>query len=368
MEEALELVLEHSRILYPETRSNLGISTSDALALTKDRLAIDTRSGAAVDIPDTTFYIFNFPDNAGYAVASANRRYGNTLFCITESGSLSLDDFSSAQTRAADDSTGNDNGTEFIIDLLTASTMAQEVVPPDSIIGGGAPCGIIGPLLKTKWTQEIAPFNDLTPNNYPAGCVVIAVAQIMAYEEYANTTVFNGVSCDWDEMKTVYTYPNTNYSGSNAGKIQVANFIKELGSSNNCDVSYDATGSGSSIYLARKTLRNYGYSDVSISPLLQSSSFTHNMHSKVRTQLFSGHPVYARGDRTGGHHAWVIDGYYAGYYHINWGWLNTNDGYFSAGVFNTSSRAFTASMDSKDLSSEVRNYTSGYQILTYSHN
>lgn len=366
VEDALELVIEHAKLLYPETRSNLNLSSADAITLTKKDLFIATRSVASTEIPDTALYIFNFANNSGYAVASANRKYGNTLFCITERGNLSIEDFAPIQTRASGDSSGINDGTHFITDLITASIMSNEIAPPiDSTEVGGGPGGIVGPFLKTKWGQNLPPFNDSTEYNYPAGCTVIAVAQIMAFEEYANTMDFNGVTCDWDDMKTVYTYPNYNYSGSTAGKIQVANFIKELGSENNCDITYGPDGSSSTDWKARRTLNNYGYS-VTITPLTPSLNFTHNMHSKVRTQLFSGHPVYVGGMRniTDGH-AWVIDGYFAGLYHINWGWRGRNDGYFNAGIFSIADRVSTASVDPGTMSSESYNYSFGFHIITY---
>lgn len=365
VEDALELVTKHAKLLYPETRSNLNLSVSDAITLTKKDLSKSTRSIASSEIPDTTLYIFNFANNSGYAVASANRKYGNTLFCITERGSLSAEDFAPIHTRASGDSTGINDGTHFITDLLTASIMANEIAPPDSTVVGGGPGGIVGPFLMTKWGQTISPFNDSTYFNYPAGCVVIAVAQIMAYEEYANTMVFNGVLCDWDDMKTVYTYPSFNDPGSTMGRIQVANFIKELGSEDNCDITYGPDGSHGTILRAKSTLNNYGYS-ATITPLIPSSTFTHHMHSKVRTQLFSGHPVYVRGMRdTSNGHAWVIDGCFAGLYHINWGWRGKNDGYFNGGVFSIADRLSTSSIDPGTMRPESYNYSFRFQIITY---
>lgn len=52
----------------------------------------------------------------------------------------------------------------------------------------------IRPMLTTKWHQK-SPFSDLTPGNYPAGCVAIAVAQIMAYHEYPRDF------CNWASVK-----------------------------------------------------------------------------------------------------------------------------------------------------------------------
>ena len=299
VEEAMEMVINHARILYPETRAGLKLNVSEVILLTKDVIIPATRADARPDIPDTTLYVFNFADDLGYAVTSANKKYGNTLFCITELGSLSADDFKPMRTRADGDSlaTGN-NCTHFITDLITASIMSNEIAPPiDSTEIGGGPSGIIGPFLKTKWGQDDSPINDSIPNNAPAGCACIALSQIMAFEEYSNTMVFNGITCNWSDIKTVYTYPNIYYPGSNTEKVQVASFIKALGTSTNLDINYN-NGSGGTITKAKTTLQNYGYSNVTLTPALAPSpTFTQEMKSKVRSQLFSGHPVYARGNK-----------------------------------------------------------------------
>ena len=46
----------------------------------------------------------------------------------------------------------------------------------------------VGPLLETEWHQY-SPFNNLCPNQYPAGSDVIAVAQIMKYYAHPDTGV-----------------------------------------------------------------------------------------------------------------------------------------------------------------------------------
>ena len=361
------MVLEYAKMLYPETRAAVDITDSEVLPITKDFLSVSTRAESLSEIPDTSFYIFNFPDESGYAVASANTKYGHSLICLTEKGSLTFEYFYPIRTRASADSTGLEGGTGLIADLICASIMANEIAPPiDSTEVGGGPSGNVGPYLKTKWTQNISPFNDKTDSHYPCGCTVLAVAQIMAFEEYSNTMVFDGVNCSWSDMKTVYTYPNQSSSGTSTGKNQVASFVKELGSSNNCSVTYGTDGTGGTDVNAKRALSNYGYSVTMTPALLPSPNFTHNMHSLVRTQLFSGHPVYVGGYRSGGiGHAWVIDGYYAGLYHINWGSFGMNDGYFEAGVFSIADPVDYASIDPETMRSETFNYSYGYHILTY---
>lgn len=55
---------------------------------------------------------------------------------------------------------------------------------------------IVSPLLTayTAWTQEESPYNDFTPNNYPAGCVNIALGKILAYFNGPLTITYQGIT------------------------------------------------------------------------------------------------------------------------------------------------------------------------------
>lgn len=52
--------------------------------------------------------------------------------------------------------------------------------------------------------SAMAPYNTYTQNHAYPGCVAKAVAQIMVYNRLSNTMRFNGVSCNWDDMESVY--------------------------------------------------------------------------------------------------------------------------------------------------------------------
>lgn len=57
----------------------------------------------------------------------------------------------------------------------------------------------VGPLLSTTWHQY-SPYNDSCTNQYPAGCAVIAAAQVMKYHEYPSTFILNGTSFTWSDI------------------------------------------------------------------------------------------------------------------------------------------------------------------------
>lgn len=196
----------------------------------------------------------------------------------------------------------------------------------------------IAPLLRTKWQQTLG-YNQYTPYNYPAGCVAVAMGQIMKYHEYP-------VSYAWNEMMNEVATPTT------------ARLLAEIGE--NVDMVYTSSGSGSTIEKAVSSLKNdYGYS---------TSTIISHDPSKIENELNEMRPVYMRGEYPPeGGHAWVCDGYFlrftgmeyavymvestytdqepnevgyvygsryqsqtsrTAFFHMNWGWGGKNDGYF----------------------------------------
>ena len=318
---------------------------------------------------DTLMYVVNFDNDEGYSILAANKLVPNPVICLTEKGHISKELFTSAQNLFEGDNNSFENADDSLwVPILLFSyakrTRANIIDPgdPGPIGGGNGPGGIIGPFLMTKWNQKPAPYNTLLPGTY-AGCVVVAVAQIMAYEEYASTMIFNNVTCTWAAMKSVHTYPFPDYPGTTAGQNQIANFFYELGKPSNCNVTYNTNESNALDDDARKTLVNYGYSNATIHH--GPTGFTNALHTIVRSQLFSGHPVYCGGmSSLSSGHAWVIDGYYAGLYHINWGWGGHSDGYYVAGLFDTTQRNSISSIDSGE-DETPHSFTFGFEVITY---
>ena len=125
---------------------------------------------------------------------------------------------------------------------------------------------LVEPLLENDWWHQRSPFNDRCLEGCPAGCVVIATAHIMAYNQIPAQPAFGGMKCDWELMKTE---PNVDENG-NIIKTpetekqfpQLAAMCYELGRSNNCNVDYSSNGSSALATGAKRTLQNYGFRNV----------------------------------------------------------------------------------------------------------
>lgn len=216
----------------------------------------------------TDLYVVNFQDNQGYAVVSSSIGGELRLVCLTEKGGLGIARMQEAQRliQSTDSVTGltecaSPDDSLFVPMLLLGGDdpLANAYRPIDDGPIGGGPSGIVGPFLMTKWSQKGQPFNDLLPNDYAVGCVPLAVAQIMAYEESASSMVFNGVTCSWSEMKTVHTYPDRDSLGTPAGQEQVANFLYAMGSADNCNVTYGPSTSATATDARRAFLNNLSF-------------------------------------------------------------------------------------------------------------
>ena len=397
LEEALSQLDVILDLLNVETKAQ-GVtreySYSDISTVTNDCVVRTTKSGTSgrPSLPDELLYVVNFKNNMGGAVLSADDRTGDIVLCVTESGSIDVNDFYLASemyssltpiTKSGEEESEED----FIYDLgeLTIpSLLLSNVVlsienngnqdnsePSTKALSAETK---YGPYVPVKWGQRYVGtdttnkvFNRYTPHNYPAGCVVIATAQILMTNSNFNFS-HNGYPCSRNTMLDVAHYTNPSYAGSSTAQNQAAYFVWGLGDSRLlCNVSYGSNGSSGTINGAKRTLEGFLYKNVA-----KHSGFGRTNQNLATSQLQAGRPVYMGGKPgwsfTG--HAWVLDGVWGNYFHVNWGWVGAWDGYYTKGVFDTANRAdYDSTLDAGTHLLETKkphNYTWLFNMLTYS--
>ena len=218
---------------------------------------------------------------------------------------------------------------------------------------------VVSPLLTTTWNQS-GPYNNLCPyysgnNRSVTGCVATAMAQVMNFWEWPQTgqgshsynsngtqTVnFASTTYDWANMKD-------SYSGSytNAQATAVATLMYSCGVA--VEMNYGASSgaqtirfpaSSTSYACAQNALWNYfkynadsikGYYREGYSYYGYSSWTDNNWIAMLKAELNKRHPIMYAGSGDGGGHSFVCDGYRDdNYFHFNWGWGGTYDGYFT---------------------------------------
>lgn len=199
----------------------------------------------------------------------------------------------------------------------------------------------IAPLITTKWHQT-APYNLLCPEDSDrrcvTGCVATAMAQIVNYHKYPthgqgeNSVVYNGQTYSMNFAEQTFDYANmlNDYTGdyTEDEAKSVAQLMYACGIA--CNTTYGLGASGSSSNNAALGLvRNLGYSSATVS--LEKNFFTYDeWFELLYNELSANRPIlYTGADNNLNGHAFVLDGYATNeYFHFNWGWGGSSDGYF----------------------------------------
>lgn len=199
----------------------------------------------------------------------------------------------------------------------------------------------VAPLLISKWDQD-TPYNNMCPVD-PAGpggrcltgCVATAMGQLLYYYRFPNTGS-GGYSYNHPDYGIISAdFGSTNYYWEGMPSLvskespQISELLFHQGVS--VDMDYGPDGSGMWNHKAAYSLKTY----FRYGPETQyyfRDSVSIDWDSLLITNLDQRKPLYYAGwagvQSTSGH-AFVCDGYQPGnYYHFNWGWGGSLDGYF----------------------------------------
>lgn len=296
-------------------------------------------------------YVFSAPGDQGYLVSPADDRFP-ALLGYSDTGRIDADNIPpqmqwwlSEYAREMDYAIRNGLATNRpenvqMAGMVPANTMAK------------APRTPIEPLLETKYDQG-EPYNNQCPvikytdgttwGRAVTGCVATAMAQMMRYWKYPATGQgshsyicepnggqsftesmdFSTVTFDWDNMLPVYT--SGNYTDTQADAV--AQLMHACGVS--VDMGYTPRESGASSQAVPVALERYFKYDSSIAYVSRTLFSNAEWEQLVYNELAASRPVQVSGRGSQGGHAFVCDGYQGDhYFHFNWGWGGTSDGYF----------------------------------------
>ncbi|MCB2218912.1 MAG: C10 family peptidase [Bacteroidetes bacterium] len=209
----------------------------------------------------------------------------------------------------------------------------------------------IAPLLDSKWGQHVY-YNAMCPEDPDgpgghalAGCVAIAISQVMFYYRYPETgNGSHGYFSDYgyefvDFGATTYHWNDMVNSIYGMGNPAIAELIYHVGVS--VEMDYSASGSGSLTQDGAQALTDYFRYSPSTSYLNRfdvpdsfKDSLIHNLDQYL--------PCVVRGGDLSSSHSFVCDGYQDSlYFHFNWGWNSNWDGYFFIDNLNPGGYNFT---------------------------
>lgn len=253
----------------------------------------------------------DFGEKQGYAIVSDDERL-NHVFLYVPEGCIS--------------DTTYIKPLKMLIDgypVTAANIIAQN--KPKRTKAEQSTISLVDYFVPYRWDQK-PPFNNyavyctcqkcsLYGNHTPAGCVVTAVAQVIATLGKFNGTFYGTRDIDFSTMPKYGDWMTA------AQQVQIGHFFQEIGL--NCQVKYGCDGSGTSSIAAYNYLKDLGFS----------CSYAEGMidHPKAIALLKQGIPILSAGVEEGASsgHMWVVDGVriqnekYS--YHCNWGWGGRSD-------------------------------------------
>lgn len=209
----------------------------------------------------------------------------------------------------------------------------------------------IAPLLSTTWNQGCG-YNAQCPVDVAGpcgkvytGCVATAMAQVIRYLQYPATGV--GDKCYYHyvygDQCADFSAATYNYSimTNGSGNAEVAKLMYHCGVS--VSMNYSPTGSGAYSNNVVTALENYfDYENVII--ISKGSYSDANWNRILRNEIDNLRPFYYSGSGGSSGHAFVFDGYQGlDFFHINWGWGGSYNGYFYCSDLTPGSYSYNSS-------------------------
>jgi len=314
-------------------------------------------TSAVTESESNEFYIFNIENKGGFIIISAE----DCAFPVLgygENGSFDpnnvppnmqnwLDGYNQKIRYASDN---NISATEEI------KTQWENLLSGANIISSTESAATVGPLIETTWDQspyynDLCPYDNVEKGTAVTGCVATAMAQVMKYWEYPVTGTgshsYYDSTCGTlsaDFASTTYNWnnmPNALSGSSSAAEVEaVATLMYHCGVS--VEMDYGVSSSGAYViddggwwsdYCAENALKNYfGYKST-LQGLEKANYSNSDWVDLLKTELDESRPIlyagYTSGTNSSGH-AFVCDGYNSDdYFHFNWGWSGSYDGYFT---------------------------------------
>ena len=271
------------------------------------------------------YYAFNVENDGGFVVVSGDDNL-DPILGYADQGGIDLNNLP--------------DGLQYMLDCYAAASPARTPVIVRRTVR--AP---IAPLIQTKWDQ-FEPYNRFTPlysdttKNVPTGCGATAMAQVMKYWNWpqaacqplpgyrplsdSNDTVapVPATTFDWANMLNTYSG-----SESEAEKDAVAKLMEYCGKS--ILMEYTPSYGGAYSMCISYALKTYFDYDPGVQFVCREHYSYAQWVSLIYNELAEGRPICYSSQSAGGGHAFVCDGYDTDdYFHFNWGWSGTSDGYF----------------------------------------
>lgn len=218
----------------------------------------------------------------------------------------------------------------------------------------------IEPMMELWWGQS-EPFNNKCPlikgEKTVVGCVAVANAMVIGHHQYPPkgqgtvSLITGSYTINYDFGATEFDYENmlpyysniiddeeTQESHEAVSELMLATAVA-WGS------KFGVEGTASSLS-ASPFSTYFCYPKEGLGMIKRDYFTIEEWENIVYEELRAGRPVPYEGDDGSKGHAFVIDGYADGLFHINWGWFGDEDDYFSLSVLRPGSSGIGGNSDS----------------------
>lgn len=282
------------------------------------------------------YYVFNIGEEEGFVIVSGDDRT-RSILGYSDNGSFNPETVPSNMRWLLDG-----------YDAAIGSFKDGDAISPAKTIeeNGVNEKSDIAPLISTQWGQG-SPYNNSCPvvngKQCVTGCVATATAQVINYHKWPQfeTTKVDGYTTFLNKIE-MDELPARQFSWDNMDDNEIADLMLYCGQALNMNYTpQESASSGSRIPHVMTDIFHFGRS-----ALYEERKNYSNQEwtDLLYDQLYKGLPIlYFGTDMTSGGHAFIIDGYENGMYHVNWGWEGSYDGYFTIDQLNPSSnRSFSS--------------------------
>ncbi|MCX6272112.1 MAG: C10 family peptidase [Bacteroidetes bacterium] len=303
------------------------------------------------------YYVFGFTNHAGWVIVSGSDHYFPVLG-YSDENNFPLEEsqqspeylyWMSLNEKRIQLSETSDSYTDATV--IAAWEQYLQPVTSNNLL----PASAVAPLLTTKWAQGCN-YNSLCPsdNNGPCnhvvtGCVATAMAQVMKYWNFpgngSGTHTYTDPDSENDDGDEDPSYGDQYASFSDSynwwdmpnepdnENTGIPELMRECGVS--VDMDYSWWGSSAYGQDIPTAMSAYFYYNFGIIYLEQDDYEYVDWVYLLEDDLDYSMPILYGGQGPDGGHRWVCDGYQSNYngtghtyFHMNWGWGGSQNGYF----------------------------------------
>lgn len=328
-----------AKVITPERAMKVAAAVADrnTAGMVQNQQRQDMKVAyTAMTADKADFYVIN--KNQGFVIVSADDVIGETVLGYSDKGQFDYDNMSDnakwwlSQYQEQIEYLRQHGGQAVMNKTPKGSVFASVVVPP---------------LLGDNHWHQSEPYNNMCPllpgsttGRCVVGCGATSVAQVMWFHKWplkgsgthsyswngkTLTARFSNSVYDWQNMLPAYVNDYTDTEAS-----AVALLSRDVGYS--IDMDYGES-SGSYGYMKANALKSYFKYSSTVSHKSRSGMSTSSWDALIKNELNNFRPIPYEGHGSDGGHAFVIDGYAENdYFHFNFGWGGSDDGYYLSAV------------------------------------